>query len=886
MSLSFRAPAAALAALAVAGCITVHPTPAPAAAASTIPDPLCAPSGAAADITLGADEVAPAGDLVITCDATIDLAGHQLTLRSIQIVGDVHVAFVDSSAADADGYRAGRITVDATGTELAGIGLSEGASVVLDVDGTRAVGGADAAGIGTGRQHTARDIEVRGRGTVAFGGEGAAGIGAGESGHVNDILITGNDTHAYGGPTTASGAGIGTGIGEVTTTGAPILLRSTVSSVIVSGHRTVAQSYGQGAGIGSSTDAEIGTIRISGDDTQASSGDFLDATASVYGRTPYPGAGAGIGGGAGGRYDQIEVTGAGTRAESGMGAGIGNGAASILGLPVGPARAGSILVSGDDTAARSNWGAGIGGGISASPERIEISGERVFASSQRGGAGVGTGYTLWLAKHVAESWPGDDLRFHSEEVAEIVISGGSLTAVGGAAVSPGGTNARGAGGAAIGGGQNSPGGSIVIHGDAEVTLRLAEGDEPDAAPRHLLGGDAWFFGEVRIEGLLRIDVTGEVALMGATCTPGAPYPDPAYCPAFSPDRDVEHRIVVTSTGSIVGPADDPTAGPNITGEARIANSGVITLARDLLDDDIEVLGNHTIVSFDGAGEVTVFAPTMRQGERPLPDLPDVGDGLLFLAWEDAAGEAFDIDTALPHAQTTEPARLDLTARTVAIAADEVRAELSAGGEGEVPLVLRTAEGTPVDVAEWSVVDAPAEVTASIASSPARLVVSAETSGEYEVTLRARADAGWTTAVALVSVAPADVARVELDVVDGNGGVVMQGDSITLTATGFDAYGNSTGDLSDDVEVSSDQPADVIDGMTVTFMHASPHRLTVTHVPTGVFASVVVEVTPVESPADDLVVTGAAVGSRLAWALALVAVGIVMLRVRRVSPGSC
>ena len=60
----------------------------------------------------------------------------------------------------------------------------------------------------------------------------------------------------------------------------------------------------------------------------------------------------------------------------------------------------------------------------------------------------------------------------------------------------------------------------------------------------------------------------------------------------------------------------------------------------------------------------------------------------------------------------------------------------------------------------------------------------------------------------------------------------QGDTITITATGKDADGASTGDVSDDLSLTSSVASDTIDGNTVTFNHASPHTITATHVPTG------------------------------------------------------
>lgn len=80
----------------------------------------------------------------------------------------------------------------------------------------------------------------------------------------------------------------------------------------------------------------------------------------------------------------------------------------------------------------------------------------------------------------------------------------------------------------------------------------------------------------------------------------------------------------------------------------------------------------------------------------------------------------------------------------------------------------------------------------------------------------------------------------------------QGDTLTITATGQDADGRSTGDVSDELTLKSSVASDTIEGNTVTFNHASPHTITATHVPTGTTAQVTVEVTPlaVDSPDPD------------------------------------
>lgn len=90
------------------------------------------------------------------------------------------------------------------------------------------------------------------------------------------------------------------------------------------------------------------------------------------------------------------------------------------------------------------------------------------------------------------------------------------------------------------------------------------------------------------------------------------------------------------------------------------------------------------------------------------------------------------------------------------------------------------------------------------------------------------------------VPPGPVATLTLKVSDPK---PTQGDIITVTATGQDADGRSTGDVSDELELKSSVDTDTIEGNTVRFNHASPHTITATHVPTGTMATITVQVSP-------------------------------------------
>ncbi len=88
--------------------------------------------------------------------------------------------------------------------------------------------------------------------------------------------------------------------------------------------------------------------------------------------------------------------------------------------------------------------------------------------------------------------------------------------------------------------------------------------------------------------------------------------------------------------------------------------------------------------------------------------------------------------------------------------------------------------------------------------------------------------------------PGPVASMTLKVSDST---PTQGDTITITASGKDADGVSTGDVSKDLSLTSSVATDTVDGNTVMFNHASPHTITARHVPTGTTASITVQVAP-------------------------------------------
>ena len=100
------------------------------------------------------------------------------------------------------------------------------------------------------------------------------------------------------------------------------------------------------------------------------------------------------------------------------------------------------------------------------------------------------------------------------------------------------------------------------------------------------------------------------------------------------------------------------------------------------------------------------------------------------------------------------------------------------------------------------------------------VLTATTAGTRTIT----ATHGRLTSTATLTVSAGTMQSIELVL---SGLQVNQGGSITATVEGFDAAGNTLGDLSTSVTLTSDQPTDVIVGSTITFPHASVHVITAT-----------------------------------------------------------
>ncbi|MBX3194690.1 MAG: hypothetical protein KF727_06270 [Microbacteriaceae bacterium] len=157
-------------------------------------------------------------------------------------------------------------------------------------------------------------------------------------------------------------------------------------------------------------------------------------------------------------------------------------------------------------------------------------------------------------------------------------------------------------------------------------------------------------------------------------------------------------------------------------------------------------------------------------------------------------------------------------------------------------------------------------------------------GGYPVQLKVSSDYGEDTGYFTLNVLPGPVSTLALTPSDST---PTQGDTISMTVIGADAYGNTLGNLTSFSTFTSDVPTDVIVGNQVTFPHASPHTITATT--GGVSQSVVIQVTAlaVAGGGGLLALTGAATAVGVGYfGFSLLAAGLVLvvarLRMRRAS----
>lgn len=501
-------------------------------------------------------------------------------------------------------------------------------------------------------------------------------------------------------------------------------------------------------------------------------------------------------------------------------------------------------------------GAAIGGATNGSGGTLLVEAGDVVAEALSSGyaAAIGGGYGTSTAS----------------DGGIITVSGGTLTAHSSGAYN----TAIGGGGGGITAGTQGAGATLTVTGG--VVRAIADGSASVA-----IGGGAWPLNGPSggAGGSLTIGAGGTVIASSPRTAIGGgygfdPYPNGAFgtvsvagtlsLPSGAldvPDSGAGAEITVTSTGSIIGGIATPTTGATITGAGQIANAGVIGLAPPAS----MVTGNNRLLTFStSAPSVRVFAPTTASGYRSLAT-PTVGT-----AWNtasDGSGSWFTSTSSTSGSGTT--ALYAVAPGSLEVSTDAAELTATAGEPFSFPVTVLGPDGDPLTPQP------------TVASTSPDCTFSG--TGVFET-------AGTCTIEASVTVQGVDLTTTfDIEVVAGaataltvtpSAATVPQGGSLTFVVTGEDAYGNPT--TTSGVVLTSSVATDVVNGLTVSFPHASPHTITATL--GAAIGSVTVQVQPAA------VVTPPALGSTGvdsagmltlgAGALALLAAGVVLLVVRR------
>ncbi|TCI96035.1 hypothetical protein [Aeromicrobium sp. IC_218] len=276
-----------------------------------------------------------------------------------------------------------------------------------------------------------------------------------------------------------------------------------------------------------------------------------------------------------------------------------------------------------------------------------------------------------------------------------------------------------------------------------------------------------------------------------------------------------------------------TVPASLTGERVTAISGGGNHALALTDDGIA-----TAWGYNGYGQTSV--PASLTGKRvtaiaagQLHSLAVTDDGLITGWGQNNAGQtavpaslagkrAVTVAASVIHslAIVVDPPTLttDLTDDTATIAAGE---------SVSFDLVVN---GASITTGTWTI-DADAGV-GSTTDGTEKVTLRSTKAGTHVVTLTVPTTEGPVTGTVTLVVTPDAVATLDVT----GPASAQHGDTVSLTATGTDRFGNPTGDETDDVTVASSSPADTISGADVTFGSAGARTLTVTHTPTGVTAT--------------------------------------------------
>ncbi len=507
-------------------------------------------------------------------------------------------------------------------------------------------------------------------------------------------------------------------------------------------------------------------------------------------------------------------------------------------------------------------------GILTTGATLRVAGGAILATGGIYGGGIGAGGI-------------------GQSAGELIVEGGTVTAVSGAVYGSaigganGGGNPGGDGGVvtvtggsvfasttspygvAIGGGAGTPGGRGA---DITVTGGVLTASGTGSGASTLGGGDAYGV-STGGAGSLTIGAEGAVVLssgVGSGSTVFGPGLSSFNVAQGAPgtvvvDGDLRipsgilrmpsgTSITVGATGRILGSELTPTVGASFVGPATITNNGVIALAPAA---ELVTGNSRTLTYSDATPSTTVFGPTLDAGFRALADPPT---GTAWNTSPDGTGTWFTGATDTSGSGTTP--LFAAGAGSVAVSAEPADLTATAGEPFTPPVTVLDSLGDPVSP----------QPAVTFASSDCPFTGDAvfETAGVCTITATSTWGPFSPATEFDITVVAADADSLEIT---PSATSVAEGGSLSFTVTGEDEFGNAVDTRG--VVLTSSVPTDVVDGLSVTFPTASPHTITATL--GAVSASVTIDVVPVVAPVeqppvsngtepDALASTGSALGA--------------------------
>ncbi|MTB89330.1 hypothetical protein GGQ26_13300 [Aeromicrobium sp. zg-629] len=752
-----------------------------------------------ATVRLAADIVSPA--LTVNCDVTLDLSGHELDVAGVMINRGKTFTIDDTT-------EGGVLSTSPENIMAAGI-QTPGATLVIDGGTVEATTGNNsyAAAIGGGYNQSGGTVTINGGTVDATTGTDSSGaaIGGGNSGAAGTITINGGTVDATTG-TDSYGAAIGGGnsgaAGTITINGGTVDARTNgtavaigatpggVSSgaIVITGGTVKARGFGEAGAIGSHRNSTPLPIEIGTDAHVTAIGGATAATAVGHTGTPVP-------------ATPLAITIDGTLA-------VPTGALNTSGLDITIGATGQLIGS-DDTpttgASLTGTGTITNNGVIALTDvanAIDITGHHYTVTASTGtvtvyGPTVQAGHRTLPATPTrgADSfagWTHADAPFTNTTPLPGTSTTGDPVTIELTPTWTTGTAAFDRTTITITAGRPTT---------VDLTLTNGDGDLVSIDP------DDWTIDIPAGVALTHDDstwvLTGTTAGTG-TITATTTIDGHSYTATL--DFTVEPGPVAAITLDLTGTAaQGETITLTATGTDRFGNdlgdvTGDVTFTSSIASDVID--GDQ--VSFTEAGTRIVTATHSNGTTATL---------------------AINVAVVLDEVVT-----LDLA---------------STGTPAQGETITLTATGTDRFNNDLGDVTGDVTFTSSIASDVIDGdEVSFTKAGKRTITAT---HTNGTVATLLVDVA---VVLGEVDGMEvGFTGAARQGDTIVVTVTGTDRFGNALGDVTDDVTFTSSVPTDVIAGNRITFPHASPHTITATHTD-GATSTLLIEVEPLPVAVDE------------------------------------